>query len=88
MRAYGHGDPMRHVLWKTFARSRRLLVRMPERAIAPSPTTVAFLIAGPGEGDPIAARFDPLLAEARALLQGCRAIGRRRGAGAQGQGGD
>jgi hypothetical protein len=49
MRAYGHGDPMRHVLWKTFARSRRLLVRMPERAIAPSPTTVAFLIAGPGD---------------------------------------
>jgi hypothetical protein len=37
------------VLWKTFARSRRLLVRMPERAIAPSPTTVAFLIAGPGD---------------------------------------
>jgi hypothetical protein len=49
MRAYGHGDPMRHVLWKTFARSRRLLVRMPERAIAPSPTTVAFLVAGPGD---------------------------------------
>lgn len=49
MRAYGHGDPMRHVLWKTFARSRRLLVRMPERAIAPSPTTVAFLIAGSGD---------------------------------------
>ena len=49
MRAYGHGDPMRHVLWKTFARSRRLLVRMPERAIAPSPATVAFLIAGPGD---------------------------------------
>lgn len=49
MRAYGYGDSMRHVLWKTFARSRRLLVRMPERAIAPSPTTVAFLIAGPGD---------------------------------------
>ena len=23
MRRYGHGDPMRHVLWKTFARTRR-----------------------------------------------------------------
>jgi hypothetical protein len=49
MRRYGHGDPMRHVLWKTFARTRRLLVRMPERAIAPSPTTSAFLIAGIGD---------------------------------------
>ena len=49
MRAYGHGDSMRHILWKTFARSRRLLVRMPERAIAPSPTTCAVLITGPGD---------------------------------------
>jgi hypothetical protein len=49
MRAYGNGDSMRHILWKTFARSRRLLVRMPERAIAPSPATCAFLVAGPGD---------------------------------------
>jgi hypothetical protein len=49
MRAYGHGDSMRHILWKTFARSRRLLVRMPERAIAPSLTTCAVLVAGPGD---------------------------------------
>ena len=41
-----HGDPLRHILWKTFARTRRLLVRMPERAIAPQPITVAFLVAG------------------------------------------
>jgi uncharacterized protein (DUF58 family) len=46
MRRYGHGDPLRHVLWKTFARTRRLLVRMPERAVSPMPTTSAFLIAG------------------------------------------
>jgi uncharacterized protein (DUF58 family) len=46
MRRYGHGDPLRHVLWKTFARTRRLLVRMPERAISPMPTTSAFLVAG------------------------------------------
>jgi len=46
MRRYGHGDPMRHVLWKTFARTRRLLVRMPERAVSPMPTTSAFLVAG------------------------------------------
>lgn len=46
MRRYGHGDPLRHVLWKTFARTRRLLVRMPERAVSPMPTTSAFLVAG------------------------------------------
>jgi hypothetical protein len=46
MRRYGHGDPLRHILWKTFARTRRLLVRMPERAVSPMPTTSAFLVAG------------------------------------------
>jgi hypothetical protein len=61
MRAYGHGDPLRHVLWKTFARTRRLLVRMPERAIAPQPITVAFLIAGPGD--------EPTAATARLYLE-------------------
>ncbi|HKA91101.1 MAG TPA: DUF58 domain-containing protein [Haliangiales bacterium] len=61
MRAYGHGDPLRHVLWKTFARTRRLLVRMPERAIAPQPITVAFLVAGPGD--------EPTAATARLYLE-------------------
>jgi len=46
MRQYGHGDPLRHVLWKSFARSRRLLVRMPERAVVPRPASAAFLVAG------------------------------------------
>ena len=32
MRRYAHGDSMRHILWKTFARTRRLLVRMGARA--------------------------------------------------------
>ena len=54
MRRYGHGDPLRHVLWKTFARTRRLLVRMPERAVSPQPTTSAYLVAGPGD-EPAAA---------------------------------
>lgn len=49
MRSYAHGDSMRHVLWRTFARTRRLLVRMPERAVAPQPLNVAFLIAGTGD---------------------------------------
>ena len=64
MRAYGHGDSMRHILWKVFARSRRLLVRLPERAIAPAPTTCAFLVAGPGD--------EPTCGVARLYLESAR----------------
>jgi len=46
MRGYGYGDPLRHVLWKAFARTRQLLVRTPERALVPSPSAAAFFIAG------------------------------------------
>jgi len=61
MRAYGHGDPLRYVLWKTFARTRRLLVRMPERSISPRPITVAFMVAGDGD--------EPTAATARLYLE-------------------
>jgi hypothetical protein len=57
MRGYQPGDPLRFVLWKTFARTRRLLVRVQERAITPHPSTVAFMVAGRGdEGTASAAR--------------------------------
>lgn len=46
MRGYGYGDPLRHVLWKAFARTRQLLVRTPERALLPSPSAAAFFVAG------------------------------------------
>lgn len=49
MRRYAPGDPLRMVLWKAYARTRRMLVRMPERAIAPRPSTVAYFVAGPGD---------------------------------------
>lgn len=49
MRAYAHGDSIRHVLWKTYARTRRMLVRQPERAVAPHPVNVAFMVAGLGD---------------------------------------
>lgn len=48
-RQYGPGDPLRIVLWKAFARTRRLLVRMPERAFSPSENVVAFMVAGRGD---------------------------------------
>ena len=46
MRRYAPGDPLRLVLWKAFGRSRQLLVRTPERAISPSPSAIAYFVAG------------------------------------------
>lgn len=46
MRRYAPGDPVRMILWRAYARSRRLLVRVPERAIAPQPSAVAYFVAG------------------------------------------
>ncbi|MBU0552307.1 DUF58 domain-containing protein, partial [Myxococcota bacterium] len=47
MRRYVAGDPLRFVLWKAYARTRKLLVRTEERAILPQPSTIALFIAGP-----------------------------------------
>jgi hypothetical protein len=52
-RRYAAGDPMRFILWKTFAKSRQLMVRAPEQAISPARRTIAYLIAG--ENDEAAA---------------------------------
>lgn len=49
MRQYGAGDPIRYVLWKVFAKSRTLMVRTPERALAPVTRTAAYLVAGPDD---------------------------------------
>jgi hypothetical protein len=49
MRRYRAGDSVRHIIWKAFARSRRLMVREPERAIAPKPAMVGYFIAGPND---------------------------------------
>lgn len=49
MRRYAAGDPVRHILWKVYARSRKLMVRNPERAIAPKPAMVGFFVAGDGD---------------------------------------
>lgn len=58
MRRYVHGDPLRHVLWKAYARTRKLLVRTPEQAINPRPSAAGYLVAGPGdEPTASAARF-------------------------------
>ena len=39
----------RLVLWKIYARTGRLMVRMPERAVSPAEKTLAYLVAAPGD---------------------------------------
>jgi hypothetical protein len=62
LRAYAAGDPIRYVLWKVYGRSRQLVVRTPERALAPTRRTVAYLVAGSGD--------EPAAGAARVAVQG------------------
>lgn len=47
IRRYAPGDPARFIHWKVFGRTRKLMVRMPERALTRARRTVAYLVAGP-----------------------------------------
>jgi hypothetical protein len=49
IRRYGPGDSPRLILWKVYARTRRLFVRTPERALEAAPRTCAYLISDPGD---------------------------------------
>jgi hypothetical protein len=49
LRRYAPGDPVRLVLWKVFARNRKLVVRTPERALSPVQQTLAYMVAGPDD---------------------------------------
>jgi hypothetical protein len=49
LRRYTAGDSARFVHWKIFARSRRLMVRVPERAISPVRRIVAYYVSGPAD---------------------------------------
>lgn len=55
MRRYVPGDPLKLALWKIFARTGVLMVRTPERAIAPSVRVAAYLPAAIGDEPPAAA---------------------------------
>ncbi|MHB2020487.1 MAG: DUF58 domain-containing protein, partial [Candidatus Xenobia bacterium] len=46
MRQYAHGDSPRMILWKLYARTRKLMVRIPERAITTRPRACAYQLAG------------------------------------------
>lgn len=62
LRQYSRGDSPRTILWKVFARTRRLMVRVPERALAPRPKVCAYLMTGP--------RDEAAAAVCRVLLEG------------------
>ena len=61
MRHYVAGDPLKLVLWKVYARTGELMVRVPERAISPSLRIVAYL--------PSAAGDEPAAAAARVAVE-------------------
>lgn len=46
MRRYQAGDPLRLVLWKVFARSRKLVVRAPEPAIVEEKDMFVYFVSG------------------------------------------
>lgn len=47
LRRYVPGDSARFIHWKVFGRTRKLMVRTPERALSRARRTVAYLVAGP-----------------------------------------
>lgn len=65
MRQYVPGDSSRSILWKVYARNRKLMVRMPERALTAKPRTCAYLVAGPH--DEASASFAYSILSARLL---------------------
>lgn len=65
MRQYVPGDSSRSILWKVYARNRRLVVRMPERALTAQTRTCAYLVSGPN--DEASAAFARSILESRIL---------------------
>lgn len=62
MRQYTKGDSPRTILWKVYARTRRLMVRVPERALAARPKVCAYMVTGP--------RDEAAAAVCRVMLEG------------------
>ena len=49
LRRYVPGDSARFIHWKVFGRTRKLMVRTPERALSRARRTVAYLVTGPND---------------------------------------
>lgn len=62
IRRYTPGDSVRNILWKTYARTRQLNVRLPELSIERTRKTIAYLLAGPDD--------EAAAAAARVALEG------------------
>ena len=60
LRRYVPGDSARFIHWKVFGRTRKLMVRVPERALSRARRTVAYLVAGRHD--------EPAAAAARAAI--------------------
>jgi uncharacterized protein (DUF58 family) len=67
LRRYTAGDPVRFIHWKVLSRTRKLMVRTPERALSVARRTAAFLVAG--ERDDASAAVARLALERRLLGQ-------------------
>jgi hypothetical protein len=50
LKRYAPGDPARFIHWKVYARTQKLVVRMPERALSRAYRVASFLAAGQGDG--------------------------------------
>ncbi|MEM7581983.1 MAG: DUF58 domain-containing protein [Acidobacteriota bacterium] len=61
IRRYVPGDSVRNIMWKTFARTRQLNVRTPEKSIDRARRTIAYLLTGPGD--------EPAAAAARVAIE-------------------
>lgn len=61
MRQYVPGDSPRMILWKVYARNRKLMVRINERALTVRPRGCAYLVAGAGD--------EPSAGVARVILE-------------------
>jgi hypothetical protein len=61
MRPYVPGDSPRMIMWKVFARSGKLLIRLPEKAVMVHPRGCAYFVSG--------AEDEPGAAVARAILE-------------------
>ena len=49
LRRYAPGDPARLIHWRVFGRTRKLMIRKPERALMETLRTAAYLVAGQGD---------------------------------------
>jgi len=49
IRPYAAGDSVRDILWKNYARTRQLNVRLRERSVAHGRRILAYLLCGPGD---------------------------------------